>query len=667
MMKRITTIIRSSLILALLASLSIPMASAGAVPTETDSLFVTWQDPGQSDSVRVDAFESYIRKRYLFSQPDSVILLTNALKEFSMERNYPRAYALADYLHATAVYLQGNYTDAIHYNQLSFNKAESIPDKNMMATNLNLFGLIYEKQGSYSRALDYHQRSLKLAEELEDQRGVAFSLNNIGEILNSQGKSLEALDYFQRSLTLLEGLGENQWIANALMNIGMCYASQGNHARVFDYYLPSLKIYEEIDDKRGIIQCLHVIGESHYAMGDIPEALDYFGQSLDISEAIDYKRGAALSLTDIGNIYYDEKEYRRSLAYCQRSLGVAEAMGALELQRDACNCIYQNHREMGDTRLALSSLQKLNALDDSLKRQETAKSLQQMEMNFQALQDSLARAEEQRRVKEAYEEEARQDKMARNISVGIGLFALLLAGGYYSRWRYVRRSKTIIEKEKDRADRLLLNILPEEIAEELKENGKAAAREFENVSVLFTDFVDFTAISSKLSAVELVKEINACFEAFDGIIEKFKVEKIKTIGDAYMAAGGLPVQSAEAARNTVLAALEMQQFITARKAEKARQGETAFAMRAGIHSGHVVAGIVGVKKFQYDIWGDTVNTASRIESKSEAGQVNISRSTWEQIKDDPQFTCTPRGRIAIKGKGAAEMYFVEQRSKPYEG
>jgi len=219
----------------------------------------------------------------------------------------------------------------------------------------------------------------------------------------------------------------------------------------------------------------------------------------------------------------------------------------------------------------------------------------------------------------------------------------------------VERQRDQIEKEKDRSDSLLLNILPAEIAEELKQKGRADARDFDMVSILFTDFKGFTEKSEKLSAAELVNEINVCFEAFDAIMEKYGIEKIKTIGDAYMAAGGLPVPAADSVKNTVLAALEMQKFILSRKATK---GEQAFEMRVGIHTGPVVAGIVGVKKFQYDIWGDTVNTAARMEQNSEVGKVNISQATYELLKDDPQFTFENRGKIEAKGKGEVEMYFV---------
>ena len=205
---------------------------------------------------------------------------------------------------------------------------------------------------------------------------------------------------------------------------------------------------------------------------------------------------------------------------------------------------------------------------------------------------------------------------------------------------------------------LLLNILPEEVADELKAKGSADAQMIDEVTVLFTDFKGFTQLSEKLSPKALVAEINECFSAFDHIMTKYGIEKIKTIGDAYMAAGGLPIPNATHANDVVNAALEIQAFMQDHKKTRAAAGELFFEIRIGVHTGPVVAGIVGVKKFQYDIWGDTVNTASRMESSGEAGKINISETTFEIVREN--FDCKYRGKIEAKNKGLIDMYFVER-------
>jgi class 3 adenylate cyclase len=208
--------------------------------------------------------------------------------------------------------------------------------------------------------------------------------------------------------------------------------------------------------------------------------------------------------------------------------------------------------------------------------------------------------------------------------------------------------------EKQRSEELLLNILPAEVAEELKEKGAAQARLFNDVTVLFTDFVGFTKIAERLTPNELVDELHYCFRHFDAIVGKYGIEKIKTIGDAYMAVAGLPAPDAEHALHIVQAGLEIRDFMVRRKAE---MGDRTFNVRVGVNSGSVVAGIVGVKKFAFDIWGDAVNTAARMEQNSEGGKVNLSEATYLMVKE--QFECTYRGEITAKNKGALKMYYAE--------
>lgn len=250
-------------------------------------------------------------------------------------------------------------------------------------------------------------------------------------------------------------------------------------------------------------------------------------------------------------------------------------------------------------------------------------------------------------------------------AAGIAGIMLLLALLLYSRFVAKRRTaKSLeeknlqIEEERQRSDELLLNILPASIAEELKTNGKAQARQYKEATVFFSDFINFTSIAEKLSPQELVQELDKCFKGFDFIISQYDdIEKIKTIGDAYMCASGLNERKSMP-NSMVKAALEMQEFLEEQKQERIRMGKPYFEARIGIHTGPVVAGVVGVKKFAYDIWGDTVNTAARVEANSEAGKVNISETTYGLIKYD--FDCIHRGKVQAKNKGLLDMYYVQR-------
>ncbi len=258
----------------------------------------------------------------------------------------------------------------------------------------------------------------------------------------------------------------------------------------------------------------------------------------------------------------------------------------------------------------------------------------------------------------------------------IGITIILLLYGIY-RWRTatLRKQKRVleqtvtertaelveekeeVEKQKAKSDELLLNILPSEVAEELKEKGFTTARSFDEVTILFSDIKGFTKVAEKLSAQELVKEIDSYFSAFDRIMQQHGLEKIKTIGDAYIAAGGLPEQNKAIAEHVIEAAIAMQKVVEEFKLKRIEDNLPYFELRIGIHSGPVVAGVVGIKKFQYDIWGDTVNLAARMEQAGEPGKINISQYTYSLVKD--KFTCIHRGKIEAKNKGEIDMYFVE--------
>ena len=247
---------------------------------------------------------------------------------------------------------------------------------------------------------------------------------------------------------------------------------------------------------------------------------------------------------------------------------------------------------------------------------------------------------------------------------------LLIAGGIMMRRRthrlYMERQSRLeqliaerteeLQHEKEKSDSLLANMLPKGTAEEIMSKGKADKRKYNFVTVLFSDIQGFTKIAEEMNPETLIDELDRFFFHFDSVVEKYRIEKIKTIGDAYMCAGGIPERNRTNPVEVVLAALEMQKYMQEMKSDPSRPAARFWDIRVGIHTGTVVAGVVGHKKITYDIWGDTVNTASRMESSGEAGKINISGTTYEFVKEF--FTCDYRGRMPVKYKGDLDMYFV---------
>jgi adenylate cyclase len=214
------------------------------------------------------------------------------------------------------------------------------------------------------------------------------------------------------------------------------------------------------------------------------------------------------------------------------------------------------------------------------------------------------------------------------------------------------RAETALRLERAKSERLLLNILPRSIAVQLKQEPTAIAEHFEEVSILFADIVGFTPLSERMSAIELVKLLNHIFSDFDRLTEKYGLEKIKTIGDAYMVAGGLPIAKTDHAEAIAAMALEMQVAI----GQLQQSRGLPLSIRIGINTGSVVAGVIGLKKFIYDLWGDAVNVASRMESSGEAGKIQVTAVTYDRLKT--QYDFERRGKIAVKGKGEMITYWL---------
>lgn len=310
-------------------------------------------------------------------------------------------------------------------------------------------------------------------------------------------------------------------------------------------------------------------------------------------------------------------------------------------------------RLLAETEAMLASAEMINKrITEEKQKQEDSVKILKKEQELQEVQ------------KAAIQKDLDAQKARNNLYIIIAAISLTLLSIivvlFASRQKTLRdlaEKNRIIEEEKRKSDELLLNILPEEVMHELKAHGKTQARNYSKASVLFADIKNFTLISEKLTPDELIEGLDSYFERFDKVIEKYNIEKIKTIGDAYVCAGGVPTKSEDNAFSVVQAALDFRREIDKLREIRTAEGKIPFEFRIGIHTGQLVAGVIGLKKFAYDIWGDTVNMAARMQEAGEPGKINISGDTYEIVKK--KFACVHRGKHAAKNKGEVDMYFVE--------
>lgn len=426
-------------------------------------------------------------------------------------------------------------------------------------------------------------------------------------------------------------------------------------------------------------------------------AKDYAQEAASLSEKANYKLGMAISYEQLTTIYKtldyqiyylkwkaksallpraDEmKKQQEQLEKQQQKISTQQAemerqQAEMERKRAEAEKVKRELALMAKDNTVSKAvieqkkqelMQKEAALNQSQEQMEVLSEEKQLlteEKEKLALKNQLL--EQQSKISELEAAKQRgQKRFLMLIIAAVGLLAGVLFNLYKTKTRTAKElaeKNKIIEEEKKRSEELLLNILPSETANELKKTGKAEARNYETVTVMLTDFKDFTIISEKLSPKELVDEIDYCFTAFDAIIGKYGIEKIKTIGDAYLCAHGIPTGSKHDVHAMLKAAIEISNFVENLKRERAKSGKIAFSIRIGIHTGPLVAGVVGKTKFAYDIWGDTVNTAARLEQNCEPGRINVSRKTYELGKD--QFTFESRGKVVAKNKGEIEMYYL---------
>ena len=564
---------------------------------------------------------------------------------------------------ATTYYYQGEFSKALSNYTKSIEYFEKSNFLKGVASSHNNIGAIYYYLGNYSKALDYYKKSLNIQDELNNELQVAFATQNIGGIYLELNDLEKAKRNFLLAKEVYNQKKEMISLSKVLNSIGDVDLKEQNYDAALNNFKKSLKIAKSNNEKQIQIEVLFNLGKLYELKKAYQKSLLNYKTSLKLSKEINNNLYESSNLIAIGNIDQKLKNKFEAIKKCKKGLEIAEKINAISIQEEACKCLYEAYKETNNLFAALQYNEQMHRLKDSLNLKQTSDKILNMQFEKEMILDSIAHVEKTRKAELLHKKIVQKKEKQRNVFIIVGAFIFIMAIGIFSRLRFVKKSKERLQVEKDRSEHLLHNILPEEVAKELKEKGYVDAKDFETASILFTDFKSFTEKASLLTPKELVEEINECFKAFDKIIEHYNIEKIKTIGDAYMAAGGLPKPDKDAVKKIILAAIEMQLFITNRKQENFEKNKQAFDMRIGIHVGPIVAGIVGVKKFQYDIWGDTVNIASRMESNGEVGKVNISNKTYELVKDEKDLVFEYRGKISTKGKGELEMYFVSLKKE----
>jgi class 3 adenylate cyclase/tetratricopeptide (TPR) repeat protein len=549
------------------------------------------------------------------------------------------------------------------------------------ASSLNDKGLCLRHMGRYSEALQCYLRGFEIAQDAKSEKDfwplsrwvfapdktarssrliVLGSLHmQMANLFIRTGSNDLCIYHFAEAEKLGKETQSYYFLYYLYATMGIAYKNLNKLDSASLIVQNGLSLSKQFGYKENVSRLLAYIGEIQFARGSIDTAAKYYHEALRL--AFEENNFVSLVMIYFGltKCFMTQQEKDSSLYYAHKAMETLNKVGSLAGTVWNPAMAYENLFRIYKMRKETDSTEKY--LELALRAKDSLNTYA-IKSSAQA-QDLFLR--EQIRMKELEKEriQFRNKVRAYVMLAGIGVL-LLLSIIFYRNIRQKQKAKAKIEKayneverQKEKSDELLLNILPYEVAEELKEKGYTTAKAFEEVTVLFCDIKGFTNVAENMTAQELVKEINTYFSAFDNTIQKYGLEKIKTIGDAYIAAGGLPEKNSATAQNVIEAAIAMQQAVEKLKQERELSNKPYFELRIGIHTGPVVAGVVGIKKFQYDIWGDTVNLAARMEQSGVPGKINISQHTYELVKE--QFTCVHRGKIEAKNKGEIDMYFVE--------
>ncbi|CAL65009.1 secreted protein containing adenylate/guanylate cyclase catalytic domain [Christiangramia forsetii KT0803] len=500
-------------------------------------------------------------------------------------------------------------------------------------------------RGDFTEALESYFQAASVAKNEKELGLIKVTLGDVYSLTKNHQRSL---NYYNEAIEIFRKTKDSLTLGSVIFNAGDGYLKNNQMDMAISYLEESEQIFKNINFDLGLAYCSGTLGLAYAKLGRNEEAEKNIQQAIQALEKAEDYSPICEFLNGMADIYTEKNEDSTAIEFASISRDLARTYGFKNETREANLRLAQIYEKTGNIPEAYKFYKEYIIYRDSVLNVSTAQNMAGLRADYEVAQ---------KQIEVDLLSAQRENQQLVVISIAVASFLVcLLAFGLYRRNRFIKRTSAIIEKEKNRSELLLLNILPEETARELKKNGKVRAKKFESVTVLFADFKRFTLIAENLPPERLIKTIDYYFSQFDKIMEKYDIEKIKTIGDSYMAASGLPFPNQDHAYKILMAAFEMTQFVKETK-ENSLYDDANFDVRVGLNSGPVVAGVVGTKKFAYDIWGDTVNIAARMESHSDIGKINISENTYDLIKD--KFDCEYRGEVEVKNGRILKMYYVK--------
>ena len=568
--------------------------------TRLDSLQAIWQDNAQVDSVRAKAYYKYIWEGFLYSNPDSALVLAEILVKYGEDQKYLKAKNYGYNIQGIVYKNKSEYSKAMEFQEKSLELYKKQNDKKNIAGTLHNMAVIYRRTGNHTKALKCYNQSIEINEEINNQKGIANSLAGTGIIYSITGNYPKAINCYNEGLRISEELGEQGVTADFLLNIGAVYFDQGDDTKALEYYNKGLSFYkdqgnqyrlsgilnniglilqnqedydqalnyfkqskainEQLDNITGIADDLNCIGLVYDKLGDHTKALEYYTQSFNMQKTVNDKNGMARSKINIGLVYLAQDNYSKSIDYCQKGYQFAVSMNDRLAQRDACKCLYGAFKKTRQVNEALFYLEKRSLLDDSLNLKETATKLQQMEFKKEMLADSLEFSKKQALDKIKLE---KSENTKEALMVGAILLMLLVVVIYYGYRqkkvanRYLKERNAFEIENKKKAMTLFSQQVSPEVAKELLSDSYKSGANKLRACIMFLDIRNFTPFSESRDAAEINQYQNDVFGFMIDIISKHNGIINQFMGDGFLASFGAPASPGNHSQNAVKASFEI--------------------------------------------------------------------------------------------------------------